>query len=243
MNLDNEIILALILNISGIISLYLKMRSENKKANKDLTSLMLQRLSGIEDTVNRQGMDYSGFKDDAMFRMRFRNAIAERASTILISSRGTKALHEFNSVLLDWVSHIQEFGLKYWYSSYRSRHAKEDFNAQDLRDYIELDMTSFVNSFEKQLKAEITGEKVYDLNGKKIMITFADYLKTTKCYILSELLLIDLVKNGFPEAGNEYRIRFETFTADFIGQFVDAVINWREMEDYDTFLETQIDKM
>lgn len=243
MEFNSTQITSIIATVAGIISLYLKMRAENKKANKDLTNLILQRISGLEDNVNSFKVDWVKFKNDAMFRMKFRNGIAERASTILISSRGTKTLHEFNSVLLDWVHYIQDFGLKYWYSSYRLCLAKENYNEHDLREYIELDMTTYINHFETKLKNEIKGEKVYKVGSKNIAVNFADFLKTTKCYVLSELLLIDLVKNGFQEDGNSYRIRFEKFTNDFIGQFIDAVISWRDLDNYDEFLEKQIDKI
>lgn len=220
--MDNQILLALIGLFGGIITMIIKSYIDKKDTKKSIDRQeknVTERLAFIENMVTQMHMSLDRLITDNEFRNNFKNSLRVKINELL--KAGMIEGHHRNILSIVQI-HIEDFGLKYFYSSYRKNEKKQ------LENYL----TNEYNIRREQINELILDkfqEPRYN-GGKKIF--FHELLKLSKINAASEMLIMRLTKNGFTSENlNELIILFEEYLETLYFSYMSALQLWHTYSD------------
>lgn len=232
--MDNSIILALITFVGGIITIWIKSNSDNKKFSIK-EDLLRQEINEHGTALAKLEISNTRLIEGEKFRMDFRNAMAKMASSKINNSEIFGHSEIYSKAITDFAAAITEFGIKFNYSDLRK---SKETSTSDFKLYLQSDINSIIFDFLNVLKNGITEIKAHNINGKLTPYTLTGYIinmdivsRDPGCMKLTDLLVERLIQNGFDEV--ELQKTFINYLDNFISKFKERVQGFSILVDYD----------
>lgn len=243
--MDKEIIALIITVLGGIVANWIKNAQTERKFNVK-ESLLNEKLAEHDVVIQKLEDQLRKSQEGEKFRMEFRDEIAKRVSRKVNNSeilKGNEITHFWANELTEFGKDIAEFGIKFFYSEFRYRKKSTEI---DFRRLLKDDLDSILAGLFNSITANYENDKAFKINNKTHSISLAKYIiyndnLSSEFGILkrSNQLLDRLIKNGLTEV-TIFNVFLE-YIEDFIEVLKHNIVNYCNLEDYDTYFDKNID--
>jgi hypothetical protein len=218
--MNSELILGFAGNVVILATVLSKIYFDGRARKKETvssTNLWKESFVRLENKVVQIAMSLDEMKNNEQFSIQFKNTLANKSKLNLAFSYVPEI---YKDILVYWSEIIEKFGLRYYYSNYRSGDKKE------LEDFLQNDITMKINELNRYMNVIIKTPKAY----KKAKIYFSDYINGSNIHSKTQLLIVRLVENGLtPKKLIE---TFDKYLEDFYSDFLEQISFWDKLEDY-----------
>lgn len=239
--MDNEIIVTIIQSFVSLLLLAAgyffnrrlkkkekedKVKEESRVKEDDAREKRLQKY--ISDEVNEliikvtdMEMILKSHIEETNFKFDFINTIKNHSRQIIITL--TNFLEqEHKNILSHWADTIEKFGLDWYYNSRQKKSKKE------IDEYLTQELDIHIKNLDNYVDYTYNVIKIY--NNKKVI--FSQFLDAVKLHNKTELLKLNLIKNGF-KTNEDVFATFKEYIDDFFNDFTKVITIWNRLEVYE----------
>jgi hypothetical protein len=197
MTISDSIIIALIVQVCGLIGFVFK-SFQDRKIQKKENKIIADALSENYAQTGKIKENQDEHKKIILFNIKLKSKLQSRRSKIIRASN-IDAIHK--SILKIWAKMLYELADDYYHNEYRGIE-------HEMRDFLEVEISDIESYIKIKIKHDFDETKIikYDSNNNPTTINFYSWItneNNRKPFDNMELMKIELQKNGFDNPKNE----------------------------------------